>query len=57
MGSGVKEKPFYIEIECEHGWTDDLGFPCCDLGSGHSIEQGGYCDKKDCPIYEKGDDE
>jgi len=43
---------FYKEIECEHGWTDDLHFAHCDLGSAWDC-----CEKEDCPIYELEDDE
>ena len=44
---------FYEEIECEHGWTDDLGWAICDLGSGCSIDLDCFCTKEDCPIYEE----
>lgn len=44
---------FYKEIECEHGWTDDKGWDCCDLGT--SCSDGGlsFCLKEVCPIYEE----
>lgn len=44
---------FYEKIKCEHGWTDNLGFAHCDLGSGCSIGFKCFCTKEDCPIYEK----
>ena len=47
--------PFYKEIECEHGWTDELGWHICELGSGCCIESECYCVKEDCFIYEEGD--
>ena len=50
------EVKFYEEIECEHGWTDGLGFAHCQLGSGCSIDLESYCVKEDCPIYEEDED-
>ena len=44
--------PFYKQIECEHGWTDDLGWDRCTLGSACSDNTGCYCGKEDCFIYE-----
>lgn len=47
---------FYKEIQCEHGWTDDLGWGICDLGNSCSIGFVCYCTKEVCPIYEEGED-
>ena len=50
---------FYEQIKCEHGWTDDLGWAICDLGSGCSYHIGleCFCTKEDCPIYEDDNEE
>ena len=47
---------FYKKIKCEHGWTDDRGFSCCNLGTGCSVGLKCYCTKEDCPIYEKDEE-
>lgn len=43
---------FYKEIECEHGWTDELDFDHCNMGSGCGDDSGCYCTKDDCPIFD-----
>jgi len=45
-----KKKPFYKQIECEHGWTDYLGWSWCTLGGCGNPED--YCIKENCPINE-----
>ena len=43
---------FYEEIECEHGWTDELGYAHCRMGSGCSIEMESFCTEEDCPLVD-----
>jgi len=51
----VCDMPFWVEIQCEHGWTDKLGMNHCDLGSGCSVGPSSFCVREDCPIYENDD--
>lgn len=50
-------KPFYKEIECEHGWTDELKWDRCQLGSALGDDGGCYCGKEHCLIYEENEED
>ncbi len=47
---------WHEEMECEHGWTDNLGMAHCDLGTSCSYGLISYCVKEVCPIYETDDE-
>ena len=54
----MKDEPFYKQIECDHGWTDDLGWDRCSLGSALEDPLGCcFCGKEHCVIYEEDEDE
>jgi len=53
LNSLVAAEPFFKQIDCESGWTDDLGFARCEMGSGCSDGPVSYCVKKDCPLIDE----